>query len=288
MQQSRLAAAVVLPLPVGGAGRGHLAATHPFSGLNGSLRAHGAACSPCAHRLRRFRQVATIWRELVAFLAYNFWFLESFPSHRALRQVWSLNWSPSVVTQIAAYSVPAAMATARIVGDLRAGRQISASVGFFATAAAVSLILSNHHLFVAPRQPLHFTRGYVWFALMMISMPVLDRGLTWLRARFSGGQFLAVTAGLLIVSACDNVVFLWKPLDMARNAKINLTPDERDALSCWPSGLRIVLCRFSNGIFGRFTSSPVVCGTSIQHPKPFRVTFVRNSWRSLVRREARG
>ena len=41
---------------------------------------------------------------------------------------------------------------------------------------AVAMVLSNHELFTAPRQPVHFTRGYIWIPLALLALPVVEAG----------------------------------------------------------------------------------------------------------------
>jgi hypothetical protein len=45
-----------------------------------------------------------------------------------------------------------------------------------------ALLLANHDLFISPRQPIHFTRGYIWVPLFLIGAPVMVRGVEWLLA----------------------------------------------------------------------------------------------------------
>jgi hypothetical protein len=37
----------------------------------------------------------------------------------------------------------------------------------------VAFLLANHDLFMNPRQPIHFTRGYIWTSLFLLGLPAL-------------------------------------------------------------------------------------------------------------------
>jgi hypothetical protein len=72
----------------------------------------------------------------------------------------------------------------------------------------VTLGLCNHEFFIAPRQPLHFTRGYDWIPLFILGSPALIAWLTWLLTpsrRLIGA--IGVTA-LSCIFLLDNAAWL--------------------------------------------------------------------------------
>jgi hypothetical protein len=199
-----------------------LAATHPFSGaqLLGVLGAwwlvRGIGGERGGAWLREGALVATV---TAAFLGYYFVFLERFPQHRQLKAAWAFDWTASPVSQALAYLFPVMLA-------LRA-RETWGRTGCLWVAAAISLALSNHGMLFAPKQPLHFTRGYVWTPLLLIGLPALQSRLTAPGSRLRAAL---LTAGL-VLAPLDNVVFLgWSQTRVGKNEFI-LTPDEWEALT---------------------------------------------------------
>jgi hypothetical protein len=94
--------------------------------------------------------------------------------------------------------------------------------------AAGSLVLANHELFIAPHQPLHFTRGYIWTPLFLLGLPALQRVLAWLARRLRGAVALVTALFLLDNSA-------WVSIQLLTNVKgagyqLDLTNDQRAAL----------------------------------------------------------
>jgi hypothetical protein len=183
---------------------GALAATHPFSGAE-TLAVLGAWWLARGFRRSNWSPVWMGEGLLIAalagaFAAYNFGFLELYPQHRALRQAWSLDWNPEAMTQLFAYGPVALLAALRLARDGRGGVPPSPATAFLLLAAATALVCSNHHLFASPRQPLHFTRGYVWAPLFLIAAPMLAEWLTRMRP-------IAV-ALIVALASFDNVAFL--------------------------------------------------------------------------------
>jgi hypothetical protein len=118
---------------------------------------------------------------------------------------WSLAWTLPLPSLLAAYAPVGCLAAARCWRDRQRWRP---EMSFFLVAATVSLLLVKHELFLPPRQPLHFTRGYVWTPLCLLGLPLvqaaLARGLT--RPR-TVGRLLAMAAGGSL-AVLDNAVFV--------------------------------------------------------------------------------
>lgn len=184
-----------------------LAATQPFTGLQalfilGAWSGLRLVSNPSATRLVRCLAVAAA---LAAFAGYYGLYLESFPQHRALRQEWSLDWSLTARAEILGYGLGASLALGRVIADQ--GR-IGRTGCVLATAFLVSFLLVNHDRFVAPRQPLHFTRGYVWMPLWLLALPLVQRTLVRLRTQMPAPVFAGVVGLGAAVLVSDNVAFV--------------------------------------------------------------------------------
>lgn len=229
-----------------------LAATHPWSGLEilaTLVGFHGLRLVVSTERGRTLPLFLTAAAALAAFLFYNLVFLESFEAHRALRHTWQIDWSLSPVTIVLAWSPVAVLAAIRIASDLRVqaasgsgdgGRVRWAHIGQFlarseavlVVAAATAFLLSIHDRFMTPTQPAHFTRGYVWMPLMLLGLPVVQRGLLALRGRLTAGVFSLALVGLVMLASFDNFVFVVSRIHFQQQglAVYFLSTDQRDML----------------------------------------------------------
>ncbi|HVJ82011.1 MAG TPA: hypothetical protein VNC50_13160, partial [Planctomycetia bacterium] len=154
--------------------------------------------------------------------AYNFGYLELYPQHRALRKVWSLDWNPELASQLLAYGPVFALAAWRIIRNRRRGIPLGGDVRFLLLAAVTALVCSNHHLFAAPRQPLHFTRGYVWAPLLLIAAPMLGE---W----FARRRLIAI-ALVVALASVDNAAFVVFELNDGWRRELYLSPGEAATL----------------------------------------------------------
>lgn len=120
-------------------------------------------------RLKRFFAVVTVILGL--FLVYYLGFLNLFPSHRLLAAQMSLDWGYSAATFIPAYILVGGLAVwavrrMRLAGSFFASKRNRLFLVWF----VVGFVLANHEFAVSPRQPLHFTRGYVWMGLFFLGV----------------------------------------------------------------------------------------------------------------------
>jgi len=205
-----------------------LALTHPFSGIQ-----HLAVLG-CWLAIRGIRQpaarmpLAAVAAVTAAFLGYYFLYLPSFPQHREVHGTWSLDWTLPLSSLVLGYGPVAALAAARCRQDWRAWKpQMTCLV----VAAAVSLLLVKHELFLPARQPLHFTRGYVWLPLALLGLPLVQRFCQWATARPLQGGRLAVAAllgGLAIFDDATFILHFWhQPAD--RHTDVRVDPALADA-----------------------------------------------------------
>lgn len=211
-----------------------LAATHPFSGLQLLLMVLGWL----SWRLWRDHSGRLIVPWLIVsgllclFLAYYLGFLESFSAHRALRQTWSLEWTLPISTMAFAYGPLALLAGCR----WRRGRPpFYERDEFFALCLLVSVLLAKHDWLVQPRQPLHFTRGYIWMPLCLLALPAVQSGLLSLRQRSGRRTWVLALVVLIGLAVFDNAAFVsrevqrhWQEPD---RAGYRLRPEEREVFA---------------------------------------------------------
>lgn len=174
-----------------------VATTHPFSGAQ-HLAILGLWLTVRLATDRRFLGPWLVTGSMAAvFCGYYFLFLPQFEAHRKIFSIWSLEWIVPWGSFLTAYLPVASFAAARCWLDRRRWRP---EMTFFLVAAAVSLFLIKHELFLPPKQPLHFTRGYVWMPLLLLGLPLAQR----LAARVADG--LPRPAVVVILTAC---AMLW-------------------------------------------------------------------------------
>jgi hypothetical protein len=215
-----------------------LAATHPFSGLQLLLvLGAGFASSFVVRRDRQSLYGGIAVAVLLAVVAWYYGvFLESFPQHRQLRNVWSLAWTLTPLTMLLAYGPVGAAAVARLWRDRR---RLTPATDFLVWAFVVSLLLAKHDWFVAPHQPLHFTRGYVWTPLCLLALPLLQRGLVRLRETRGAAAAAAVIVVVGTVAASDNAAFVlrsWR--NPYAGSPLYMSPGERNMFE-WVDAKRL-------------------------------------------------
>jgi hypothetical protein len=202
-----------------------LAATHPFTGvlvlaaflawsLIGQYGPSGDRPPPGF--------VAALLGMTSLFFAYYFLYLPHHPQHRALQVHWSLPWVESLRQTLTNYGPIVAIALVRLARDRF---HCDRDTAFLATCAAIAFLLSHHHWLVSPRQPLHFTRGYVWMPLFLIGLPVLRDALVRLSVRPVG---VLLTGMFAMLASADNIAWL---VEVARSGPKDvsyLSPGTRD------------------------------------------------------------
>ncbi len=188
-----------------------LAFTHPFTALQWGLiftTAYAAECWIVRRPGAPWWPVAVGAGVLASVLGYYMVYLASVPSHALVMKQWELAWNLSLVTMLLAYGPVAAIVLWRVRSSERL-RHVFASpqTRFLLIWFIVSFGLANHELFVTARQPIHFTRGYLWMPLFLLAAPVIQ---TWLRQLNAAtlrpvGLTAAVALTALLVS--DNVIW---------------------------------------------------------------------------------
>lgn len=183
-----------------------LAISHPFTGAQYAAILFGWATLEWLSRSGRIR-----FPQLLAFVlpvglvvGYYMVYLPSHGSHASLVKQWTLDWSPGLATQLAAYAPVGGFAAHRVWTDRRS---LGAPERFLIVAAVVSLALSNHGLFMTPRQPLHFTRGHIWFPLFLLGVPSLASLVAHLKQRFGRRGYIRWMVLITFVVLFDNLSF---------------------------------------------------------------------------------
>jgi hypothetical protein len=157
------------------------------------------------------------------------------PEHAALMPLWQLPWVLHWYNEIPEYAIVGLAAfwqlrTRQRLGSALQDRTVRLLLAWFAGA----FLLANHDLFVRPRQPIHFTHGYLWVPLFLIGAPVMikiaERLLSapW-RIGFSASMALSSlmfldnagwfgSAGLDLLRDGRNVSFFPNPIYIRRSA----------------------------------------------------------------------
>ena len=186
-----------------------ISVSHPFTGVE-----YLAIAAMWLFLERVFwQQKSTSWFAVVAAFAllflhvgyYQVW-LNGFPSHRKLHEVWELAWEYKAVHMVLGYGLVAAFAiwnckTATLAGKfLSAPRNRLMLVWFL-----VAFLLANHEFFMKSTQPLHFTRGYVWTPLFLAGAVTIQQLLLYVR---NSNSLKFATAIIFIVFVFDNATWL--------------------------------------------------------------------------------
>jgi hypothetical protein len=191
---------------------GALAATHPFSGVEHLAILFAWLALESLDDSAARRPLAAVTGIGAIFLAYYFLYLPRFPAYRAVHADWSLAWVLPLPSLLLAYAPVAAIAAVRLViGPQPPPRHVR----FFLLAAAIALVLVKHEWFMPSRQPLHFTRGYVWMPLCLIGLPVVQRWLSWaasVRPAWRGGLAFGCVAALTLLDNTAWLVSQWYTL----------------------------------------------------------------------------
>jgi hypothetical protein len=186
---------------------GAMASTHPFTGLQLLLGLFiwSSWLLVKERSSRRLVCFLALVLMLALFAWYYGFFLESYPQHREIRKVWSLNWTLGLLTTVLAYGPVGALALGRLFCRRPS---LDSAVSFFVTTFLVSYLLANHHWFTTPRQPLHFTHGYIWMPLWLIGLPFLQEQLIVWRRRLPTLAWAFASTGLFAMGVSDNAVYL--------------------------------------------------------------------------------
>jgi hypothetical protein len=153
-------------------------------------------------------------------------FLGSIPQHQPLAMQGRIPWGIDGLSVAYAYLPLLLLAVVQL---WRRRDSLDETTAFLALSAAVSFVLMKQDLLIgAVHMPVHFTRGYLWLALYLLGLPLLQDVFRAVRRR-NGGWRVALVA-LLALFVTDNAVFLAHGAGRCFAAAIPvvLAPRERD------------------------------------------------------------
>ncbi len=149
------------------------------------------------------------WAGILGITTFHLWYymvyLNNFPEHRQLFSQYSAGWTYSLMIAIPAYCVVGGLSlfSAYINKPIKKFLAVPHQ-RLFLCWALIAFLLSKHEWFIKPMQPIHFTRGYIWAGLFLLSLPGLAWIINYLQFKRSRKWLLV---GLIIVLLSDN--FLW-------------------------------------------------------------------------------
>ncbi len=195
-----------------------LSLSHPFTGMEllGILTAW-----VCLDRFAFRNKQIPLWFTastvllLLFHLWYYLWHLPGFDDHRSVSDQYELNWRLRFFSMIPAYCITGFLALFSMLKIKPLSVWIKNSENrLLLLWFIVAFMLANHELFMPAKQPIHFTRGYIWTALYLIGLPALHHFLN----KYWQGSFKKIAAGIIILLfLSDNL--LWISLQAAGKAK---------------------------------------------------------------------
>ena len=182
-----------------------LSISHPFTGLE--LSAIVAAW--CVFEFFFRRKEMPLWFGIVAMavlgfhLYYYLVYLEQYPDHKSVSEQYTLKWRLGIYRIIPAYCIVGILAAVSVYKKTWKGFLEIRSNRIFLCWFIVAFLLANHEVFMTARQPIHFTRGYVWTSLFLLGLPALQLFNNYLKKK-AGTVALAF---FVFVFLFDN--FIW-------------------------------------------------------------------------------
>lgn len=111
---------------------------------------------------------------LISHVYYYLIHLNQFPDHLSVSHQYSLNWRLRFFSMIPAYSIVGLLAISSIYLSSVKKFFTNANNRLFGCWFLVAFILANHEIFMDAKQPIHFTRGYIWTSLFLLGLPALQ------------------------------------------------------------------------------------------------------------------
>lgn len=148
------------------------------------------------------------WAGSIAVTFFHAWYylfyLNSFPEHQQLFSQYSASWTYSLRIAIPAYLIVAILSVFAVRINKTTTILSQPHQRLFLCWAAIAFLLSKHEWFIRPIQPIHFTRGYIWAGLFLLSLPAL----LWLINESKKNQLKKwLFTGFIILFLADNI--LW-------------------------------------------------------------------------------
>lgn len=144
---------------------------------------------------------------LVLHITYYLGILNMDVEHHSLYQQWSLPWTFRAENFIPAYILVVVFFLVSIKNPLRLRAFFQKSENrLFAALTLVAFLLANHEFAFSPKQPIHFTHGYIWIPLFLLGVDSLKKFLIYLtKLRIQGTAIIACVA---LVFLLDNIMWI--------------------------------------------------------------------------------
>jgi hypothetical protein len=181
-----------------------LSLSHPFTGIELSLIIFGWFCFEWIAD----KKTIPVWfgigaLAIVVFhIYYYLFYLERFADHKSVSDQYSLQWVLRYYRMMPAYCIVAIFTAISIYKSSVREFLKSAPNRLFLSWFVIAFLLANHEVFMTARQPIHFTRGYIWTSLFLLGLPSLQQFIIYLQRKRQVMLYLFVFIFLL-----DN--FLW-------------------------------------------------------------------------------
>ena len=183
-----------------------LSVSHPFTGIE--LAGIVLAWSVVEFMVGRRSVPALFVAGSLAIVAFHAWYyllyLPSFPEHFSVQEQYTLNWRLAWYRMIPAYAFVGLLALAAIARARIAPFFRTPSNRLLACWFAVAFFLANHEVVMQARQPVHFTRGYIWTSLFLLGLPALDAVTMWFRQ--AAGRWLTIP--FVVLFLLDNALWI--------------------------------------------------------------------------------
>jgi hypothetical protein len=141
---------------------------------------------------------------LIFHLYYYLYYLNGYPEHKSVSDQYTLKWGLRYYRMLPAYCL-VGLLTLLAIGKTKIEKFFSVrSNRLFACWFIVALSLANHDLFITARQPIHFTRGYIWTSLFLLGLPGLHVMCHYIISRFK-------ILGLVLIGCLffmDNILWI--------------------------------------------------------------------------------
>ena len=138
-------------------------------------------------------------------LYYYLIYLERFPDHHSVATQYALTWGLRYYRMIPAYCIVGALAIAGIYkASIRNFFNIKSN-RLFICWFVIAFLLANHNVFITPKQPIHFTRGYIWTSLFLLGLPALLRLNDYLKRKFG----TAAISLFALIFFSDNILWVF-------------------------------------------------------------------------------
>ncbi|MCK5843710.1 MAG: hypothetical protein KAG97_03315 [Victivallales bacterium] len=143
---------------------------------------------------------------LVVHITYYLGILNMDVEHHALYLQWSLPWTFRAENFVPAYILVAMLFLYRIRTPEKLGNVFQKRENrLFAILAFVAFLLANHEFAFSPKQPIHFTHGYVWIPIFLLGAGVLKEFFNNMRSRGAAGILVILAISFLFL--IDNIMW---------------------------------------------------------------------------------